>query len=174
MAIIATRGKYAGGRTGTYIVQKFFKTYVASSSIISLNIPCSMFSSHLFFLVSFKHTVLKDMMLSSLMSPLSLLSHFYILLSFVLCLKSHISCFLSNISGLMSYVSCLISHVSCLLSCVSSLISHAFCLISQVSCLMSPVSYLMSPVFCLINPAICLMSHISYPMSPATCLLSHV
>ena len=47
----------------TYIVQKFFKTYVASSSIISLNIPCSMFSSHLFFLVSFKHTVLKDMML---------------------------------------------------------------------------------------------------------------
>ena len=63
MAIIATRGKYAGGRTGTYIVQKFFKTYVASSSTISLNIPCSMFSSHLFFLVSFKHTVLKDMML---------------------------------------------------------------------------------------------------------------
>ena len=137
MAIIATRGKYAGGRTGRYIVQKFFKTYVASSSIISLNIPCSMFSSHLFFLVSFKHTVLKDMMLSSLMSPLSLLSHFYILLSFVLCLKSHISCFLFNISGLMSYVSCLISPV--------------FCLINPAICLMSHISYPMSPVTCLLS-----------------------
>ena len=137
MATIATR--YQGEICRRQNRQKHSsEVFLNLRSFIIHNIfKHTLFSSHLFFLVSFKHTVLKDMMLSSLMSPLSLLSHFYILLSFVLCLKSHISCFLSNISGLMSYVSCLISPV--------------FCLINPAICLMSHISYPMSPVTCLLS-----------------------
>ena len=131
------------GQLGTECrVQKFTKTYEALSKLARISEffmnpeypKTALFDLHLYFLVS---NILKDMMLSSLMSPLSMLSHFYILLSFVLCLKSHISCFLSNISGLMSYVSCLISPV--------------FCLINPAICLMSHISYPMSPVTCLLS-----------------------
>ena len=61
-----------------------------------------------------------------------------LLLPYVLCLTSPVSCIMSLVSFLLYYVSCLMSPVSCIMSFVSYLLYHVSCLLSLVSCLTSP------------------------------------
>ena len=69
--------------------------------------------------------------------PVSCLSHFSCLMSYVLRLLSLVSCLLYHFSCIMSPVLCLLSLVSCLLYHISCIMSHVSCLLYHVSRLLT-------------------------------------